>query len=577
MIQLQKLYSNPEIFKPIKFENGLNIIMGEKVDEKTSENRKTNGVGKSLCIEFIDFCLLKKDSESRVMKIASHVFEAGTQIILDLIIHGEKVTIVRSKANPKEPIIFNGSQKTVFTKLEDATQYLSYLLFGQEKYKISFRTAISLLIRDEKSEFRDIMMPHDLKRRIPPNYEVHNYLFDIDLELCKNIEDVIKDLASTSDVLKELNKEFKRYGYDKQTLKSELNDLKSELETIKLSVEQLESSQAFESIQKDLVEFEDSLDELRIRQKAIRYELKKIESLPEPEKITETDIEMVYNQFKQGLGDMVTKSLAEVQSFKAKIDDFQSILLDERAKTLKSELNNLAKNIRYYDKLQQEKIGLLDENGRLRSLKVSIATLNQKDKEYERKNALYNNWEAYNEKKSELKIQKDELIDKDLRKELLRLSTIVNNFEQTILQIHHSIMGNRKASFEISTVNKSTGKKYIDFVLRIDSDGSHSVDRTKVFIYDIALLFNQHTGEKHPKFLIHDNIFDVDKDTLVQSLNFLYKSQEKYTDFQYILTLNRDEIEAEETQQKLNFDINTVRRVVFTKKNKFLSSDYQEQ
>jgi uncharacterized protein YydD (DUF2326 family) len=67
------------------------------------------------------------------------------------------------------------------------------------------------------------------------------------------------------------------------------------------------------------------------------------------------------------------------------------------------------------------------------------------------------------------------------------------------------------------------------FVLRIDDDGSHSVEREKVFIYDIALLLNEYTKSRHPGLLVHDNIFDVDDDTLRKSLEFIPSSSIRRT------------------------------------------------
>jgi len=92
----------------------------------------------------------------------------------------------------------------------------------------------------------------------------------------------------------------------------------------------------------------------------------------------------------------------------------------------------------------------------------------------------------------------------------------------------------------------------------------------------MALLFNDNTRKRHPLFLVHDNIFDVDQDTLVQCLNYLNKQEEKYQDFQYILTLNRDKIENEERIKLINMDIDSHRVAVYTKENKFLKKDYQE-
>ena len=88
-------------------------------------------------------------------------------------------------------------------------------------------------------------------------------------------------------------------------------------------------------------------------------------------------------------------------------------------------------------------------------------------------------------------------------------------------------MKNKEASFNIETKN-SRSKDYITFEMRIKDDGSHSLERTKVFIYDMALLFNEYTKKRHPRLLIHDNIFDVDQDTLVQCLNYIAKQEEKH-------------------------------------------------
>ena len=65
----------------------------------------------------------------------------------------------------------------------------------------------------------------------------------------------------------------------------------------------------------------------------------------------------------------------------------------------------------------------------------------------------------------------------------------------------------------------------------------------------MANLLNKKTSSKHPKFLIHDNIFDVDVDTLLESLNFLY-SLDNPESFQYILTLNSDKLDNKEAEEK---------------------------
>lgn len=188
---------------------------------------------------------------------------------------------------------------------------------------------------------------------------------------------------------------------------------------------------------------------------------------------------------------------------------------------------------------------------------------------------MFDEYEKNAKKKKVLELQRnqenlkiDEQIDKN--------KDNINSFIDTILEIHESIMGNKECSFEITTTDNGKVKTPIKLELRIYDDGSHSVDRTKVFIYDMALLFNQYTRLRHPLFLVHDNIFDVDQDTLVQCLNYVYKQEEQFQDFQYILTLNRDKIEDEERRNSICMDIDEHQVAIFTKERKFLRKDYQE-
>ncbi len=98
-----------------------------------------------------------------------------------------------------------------------------------------------------------------------------------------------------------------------QDAKAHLNELESEVIKINASVERLKNNESFDIIQSDLIKIESSINELRTKQKAIRYEIKQIDSLPKPENISENEISILFNQFKKGLGDMVEKSLIEVK------------------------------------------------------------------------------------------------------------------------------------------------------------------------------------------------------------------------------------------------------------------------
>ena len=578
-IRLNRLYSESNIFEEISFHDGVNIILGEKYDDSSVKGRKTNGVGKSMSIEFLDFGFLNDYEKSRIAKIPKEVFPLEENVILDLDIGDEAITIKRNRKQADQPVIIREGRTVSFDKLQDAREYLTGLIFPKLNGKKvpSFRNLFSILMRDERSEFTDIIKCHDLTKKIPDDLCALLFLLGFSLEAYKNTLETIKEIEAVNTVIAKDKKELTQEGKKKiSDVKAELNALEDELQKLEDAIESFKTNETFDSMEADLIELEDLLDQLRKRQKALRYDYEKIRKMPKPEQIDDREIELVYNQFKSELGNAVVKSLNEVVGFKNKIEEFQRTLVNQKAKELESQLKSIAEQIRVLDDEYSEKLKVIDKKGVLKNLKVSLKIYEAKKDSISHTKFLFDQYEKNEKKKRMLNLQKTQHL-MEIDSEIEQNKEIMDDFIDTILEIHESIMGNKECSFSIQTIDKARGKTPIELTLRIYDDGSHSVDRTKVFIYDMALLFNQYTRNRHPLFLVHDNIFDVDQDTLVQCLNYIYKQEEQYQDFQYILTLNRDKIENEEQRKLIQMDIDEHQVAVFTKEKKFLGRNYQEK
>lgn len=578
-IRLNRLYSENNVFEEISFHDGVNIILGEKYDDSSVKGRKTNGVGKSMCIEFLDFCFLSDYDKSRVAKIPKEVFPLEENVMLDLDIGAETIIIKRNREQADQPVIIRGGKTVSFDKLQDARDYLTGIIFSELNGKTvpSFRNLFSILMRDERSEFKDIIKCHDLTKKIPDDLTAHLFLLGFSLEAYKNTVETIKEIGKITTVLSKEKKELTQDGQKKiSDVRAELNALEDELKKLEDAIESFKTNETFDSMEADLIELEEVLDQLRKRQKALRHDYEKIRKMPKPEQIDDREIELVYNQFKSELGNAVVKSLNEVVGFKNKIEDFQRTLVNQKAKELESQLKSIAEQIRILDDEYSEKLKIIDKKGVLKNLKISLKIYEAKKESISRTKFLFEQYEKHEKKKRILNLQKTQQI-MEIETEIEQNEEMMDSFTETILQIHEFIMGNRECSFSIQTIDKAQSKTPVELVLRIYDDGSRSVDRTKVFIYDMALLFNQYTRDRHPLFLVHDNIFDVDQDTLVRCLNYIYSQEEQYQDFQYILTLNRDKIENEEQRKLIRMDIDEHQVAVFTKKKKFLGRNYQEK
>lgn len=577
-IRIIRLYSENDIFEEILFRDGVNIILGEKYDDSLVRGRKTNGVGKSMSMEFLDFCFLNDYDRSRIARIPKGVFGLEENIMLDLEIGGEAITIKRNRKEADKPVILRHGKVVIFDKIQDARDYLAEIIFSELNGKIvpSFRNLFSVLMRDERSEFTDIIKCHDLRKRIPDDLSAHLFLLGFSLEAYRNTLSKIKEIENLTTVISKNKKELTQEGKKKiSDVRAELNALEDELQKLENAIESFKTNETFDSMEAELIELENLLDQLRKRQKALRHEYDKIRRMPKPEQIDDNEIELVYNQFKSDLGNAVVKSLNEVVGFKNRVEEFQRMLVNQKAKELEKQLQEIAEQIRVIDDEYSEKLKVIDEKGVLKNLKTSLKIYETKKDSLAHTKFLFEQYEKSDKKKKILKLQKTQEIMK-IDNEIEENSKILQSVMNTILEIHESIMGNKECSFSIQTIDNAKGKTPVELNLRIYDDGSHSVDRTKVFIYDMALLFNSYTRERHPLFLVHDNIFDVDQDTLVQCLNYLYEQEEKFQDFQYILTLNRDKIENEERRKDIKMDIDSHRVATFTKDKKFLGKNYQE-
>lgn len=571
MLRIRKLYSEPEAFDPITFNDGINLILGET----TENNVKTNGVGKSLAVEFINYGLLKRHEDSRVSLIPNEALSYSTLICLDFEINRQPITIKRSIENHKCPILIADGKAIPFTDIEDATSYLTMLMFGSSNDESlpSFRTMMGPLIRDERSEFKSIVKCFDTNRNIPADYTPHLFLLNIDPKPYKQAKALLREIDTIAKAISKAKENIVAItGKNVSEAKADLNELTSQVTRIHHEIECLENIEGYDIVKDEIIEIERQLEEFRSRQAVIKTELSKIKLFRGDNYIDEGEVAELYNQFKAGLGDLIKKQIEEVTAFKKKIDNFQRTLIDGRRKELEHSLKEIDANIFRLDRLYREKLLLIDQKGTLKNLRQTIATYQKKVEDHASLSAFIRKHADYEREKKEKTNERDGLIFL-LDSFVTNSSNVIDSLEQTILDIHEVVAGNRQSSFEVEVTKK---KEIVKFELRIYDDGSHSNEREKVFLYDISLLTNIETGKRHPSLLVHDNIFDVDYDTLLKSLNYLSDNAGSLEEKQYILTLNSDKIYDADINSRLRLNLEGLKRASFTKTARFLKTSYQE-
>jgi uncharacterized protein YydD (DUF2326 family) len=579
MLRLHRLSSEPECFDPIHFTSGVNLILGERSEGTDNQGRKVNGVGKSICVEFLHFALCRKHSETRISKIPEDVLPRDLVVALDVTIGTERMQIRRSLANPNQPaIVLADGREVVFQSLDDVTHYLGELLFAGDQHagQVSFRQVVSVLMRDEASSFASPINPHDAALRVPDDITPHLYLMGIDGTTYCRLLDTIKKLETQQRALKELKavvtNQNERKISDVPTI---LNEERQATRQIEEALETLRADPAFEQVEGDLNSLEAELQILRSERKKLSFQIDQIRSIPLPERIDAYDLKIVYDRIKSGLGELVEKSLEQAREFKAEIEKFQQTLRQQELAELEARRRELSTKIRAHSDKHAEFTRQVDRRGVLKELKTGLEVATRRTDEYHR---LESEYKRYNDKLQEVEDTKTDRSNDlhSLVRAVAEYRETEDSLNDTIVAFHNQIQKSSRASFRFDVNTKPTAKRPLTFHIRVQDDGSRSINEVRVFIYDFALMFDSHCRKHHPGFLLHDNILEVDQDTLTQCLNFLHEKAETEDQFQYILTLNRDKIEAEELRHDIKLNINDARRATFTKSKQFLRVRYQE-
>jgi Uncharacterized protein conserved in bacteria len=154
-MQLISLSSNKESFKTVRFNNsvGLNFILAtQKNPELTDQKGKTyNGVGKSLIIAIIHFCLGSNNKEDFRTKLP------GWKFILEFRI-GDKHYISERSTENQSKIKLDGREIT----LKEFNQTMGALLFKipEQTEHLTFRSLLAFFLRPRKASYTSFNNPN---------------------------------------------------------------------------------------------------------------------------------------------------------------------------------------------------------------------------------------------------------------------------------------------------------------------------------------------------------------------------------------------------------------------------------
>lgn len=527
-MKLIKLYSNYPNFKTMEFrDKGFSFIAGS---EKKISNKSTyNGVGKTLSIVLIDFCLGANALED-LKKLACN-------FCLDVRISNRKFTFSRSTINNKK-IYIDDDEYTV----DKFKKKLEEMLAIERQDNISIRTILSYFIRYKKSSFIDPIITNKYTSVNKPDYSsLVNvfYLLNLDTKLLKEKQKNHKKLDSAKNAKRSLeDKEIKSLLNSNNTnIDIEMNILSKKLEE-KLKLRELyKVSDTYADLKSELYNKRNELNETTNCIEIIKSNLKKIAlSLEEKHDITVEEIKKFYGDVYNIFPSDIIRELKEVEEFHNNLIKNRINRLSNSRIELMTKLKNKEQDKKLIEKRIDELYSILGSNGEL----IEYDSIN-------------NEIDAINNQISKYKMYKDNisLIENRILKctqdmnsnNLLANQYLIDNkdkideLNKTFANLVVDLYGDETSgsiSIKNNTLNNSI---QFEMQTKIKNDSSTGIGNSKILCFSTMLLF---LNKVNIEFMIMDNKV-LDGIASNQLANY-FKTIHNTDDFQYIFTINQNEL-----------------------------------
>ena len=522
-MRLVQLSANQATFKTVKFnKRGLTIVVGAR--SKTGQTY--NGVGKSLIVELLHFCLGSSGNTEFESKIP------GWEFTLEFELLGKTHSATRGTSE-QDVVYLDHDRK----KLSEYTTWLESRAFTipPDVGNLSFRSLVPRFIRRGLQDYIDPRNPSDRTE-----YETllrSAFLLGIEVRLIANKAALRKELVKVTGLKKNFKKDdllrdFYSGGKDADLRLTHLDRQIAELDAARTGFVVAQNYYELQRSADSLAaEIENDKNGIFLTQIAItNIERSMLEGPDVP-------MERVANLYSEIAAAFRPETLRRLEDVAA----FHTQLLKNRRE--KSQLGEkLARSARTLTAKQHRLDSLLRTLGQATALDQYTAVVNQiaalraegqKLRDYKAIQLEYSNRAADLEGQliADIKRTNTYLVEsKENREQSFQL------FNQLVARFYP------KAPAGITLVNDE-GDNLTRFHLnvRIENDSSDGVNEVRIFCYDLALLILQH--HHTVGFLVHDSRLFANMDVR-QRATLFRTAQQKCAEhgLQYIATLNPDAI-----------------------------------
>ncbi len=537
-MRLVKLSANKPSFKTVHFNRqGLTLIVGSRsesaTDEEGSTDKTYNGVGKSLLVEIIHFCLGSNQVKAFEQSIPGWEFEL--LFVVDDVEH-----TVRRDTGDQGKLHLDGEEMDAGKEFWQAMGEWTFSIpenFGN----LTFRSLIPKFIRRGRSSYvtaektsADFTDYQGLLR--------NTFLLGLDVDLVaekyclrKRLQQAKKSKKALADdpIFRDFYNADKDVGIELSSLEERIEKLERDRQAFEVADDYYEVQQAADDLAREV-------GTLRNRALLVRNAIanvdKSIEIRPD---ILPARITAAYEETRAAFKESTLRRLEDVHEFHSRLMESRVTRLSRERRKLSRALAELEPRVKHLNELLDEKLAFL---GGHRALDVLVGVSNEISELKTRVRKLRD----FDDLKQRW-IDEMASVKAALQQEILRTNAYLKQVKMGIDRFNSNFTRLSKRLYPESpagiALHNNTGDNQIrfDFRVRIENDAADGINEARVFCYDMSLLA---AGRNHRVgFVFHDSRLFSDMDPRQRAELFRIANEETAkSGRQYVATLNEDQI-----------------------------------
>ncbi len=540
-MRLIELTSNRRSFKTVRFnETGLSLIVGRHSNPESVDATSTyNGVGKSLIVTLIHFCLGGNKNQQIEEHLADWQFNlvftqddaryevSRTVGVTGVNLNGEDISLAEYKRRLDAMAIFQLPKSSV--------------------PNLTFKSLLAFFVRPRRSSYVSYSFPES-KWKDYQSVLCQSFLLGLEYQLVIQKHDLKKNLDEQIAQADKYRKDsdLRQYYVGDRNAEVELAEIDREIGDLETRLREFEVASDYTDRKQRADQLHDTQLMLSNEIVASQNLIRDIElALEIRSDISSDQLLSLYEEAKLSFPGAVLKRLTDVEEFYQKLGENRRRRLLAEQREIEASLASFQSQLKETETQLDAELQYLNAHSALEEYTENNRYLSELDAKKAKIQDYIRLLDLYTEQAQETRLEMGKAnlqtsrYLKNTKAELDKLMGLFRKFAQ-------ALYGQVPSGLTVSN-NDGENKVRFDIDAHIPYDQADGINQGKIFCFDLLLLVLQ---KRHSmQFIFHDNRLFADMDPHQRlSLFKLAKEVSEEFGFQYIASLNDDVIESVESQ-----------------------------